>query len=193
MSVFYIADLHLGHENIIKYDRRPFDSVTQMDETITANWNSRVGENDTVYILGDLTKGKESDWPGILRSLNGHKILLRGNHDPRKFSDETLGLLEGVYDYLEISDTGRKVILCHYPIPFFKNCNEEGYYMLYGHVHVSRENDLLEKYKREILGTASHPGYSLGNFINVGCMMPWMGYVPRTLDEIIEDERQFLI
>lgn len=29
------------------------------------------------------------------------------------------------------------------------------------------------------------PGDLRGQFINVGCMLPWMDYTPRTVDEII--------
>lgn len=30
-----------------------------------------------------------------------------------------------------------------------------------------------------------------GNFINVGCMMPYMDYTPRALDEIIEGDARY--
>lgn len=29
---YYISDLHLFHENAIKYDHRPFDSIQEMHE-----------------------------------------------------------------------------------------------------------------------------------------------------------------
>lgn len=34
-------------------------------------------------------------------------------------------------------------------------------------------------------------GTPSGNFINVGCMMPYMDYTPRTLDEIISGDEEY--
>ena len=33
MKRFIIADLHFGHENIIKYESRPFTNSVEMDKT----------------------------------------------------------------------------------------------------------------------------------------------------------------
>ena len=58
--IFYIADMHFGHKNILKYDKRPFADTGQMDEEIIRRWNERVGGDDTVYVLGDaFFKGEE--------------------------------------------------------------------------------------------------------------------------------------
>lgn len=48
----YIADMHLGHENVLKFDNRPFLSVSEMDKVLIENWNSRVSTNDDVYLFG---------------------------------------------------------------------------------------------------------------------------------------------
>ena len=74
----------------------------------------------------------------------------------------------------------RTVILCHYPIPCFKN-HFYGSFHLYGHVHNSFEWNMMEhdKYLMEELYTTPC------QMFNVGAMMPWMDYTPRTLDEII--------
>lgn len=48
----YISDLHIGHKNILNFDNRPFFNLTDMKETIIDNWNSVVGKNDSVYVLG---------------------------------------------------------------------------------------------------------------------------------------------
>lgn len=39
MANYYIADLHLGHANIIQFDNRPFAGLTEMHDTILNNWN----------------------------------------------------------------------------------------------------------------------------------------------------------
>lgn len=48
MANFYISDLHIGHENILRFDNRPFADVNEMNNKLTENWNARVHSNDTV-------------------------------------------------------------------------------------------------------------------------------------------------
>ena len=79
---YYISDLHLFHENAIKYDRRPFDSIKEMHEVIMKNWNDRVTNGDIVYILGDISlRGKNEDLIAFVARLKGRKVLVKGNHD----------------------------------------------------------------------------------------------------------------
>ena len=72
------------------------------------------------------------------------------------------------------------MILSHYPILFYKN-QHYGAVMLYGHVHNTREWELVEKWKKEqwAMGIPSR-------LINVGCMMEYMRYTPRTLTELLD-------
>ena len=191
MANFYIADLHIGHANIIKFDKRPFADLNEMHNTLVENWNRVVRGNDTVYILGDFCWAKESEWPFYLGPLAGQKVLIRGNHDPRQFSQTTKKFLSDVKDYKEITDNGRHVILSHYPIPFHKADYNPDCWVLYGHVHTTREYDFIVRLRREIKASHTEDGHCVGNWINVGCMMPWMDYTPRTLDEIIEGEKEY--
>lgn len=50
----YIGDLHFGHENVIRFDDRPFANVREMDSAMIRLWNQRVAKEDDVYILGDF-------------------------------------------------------------------------------------------------------------------------------------------
>jgi calcineurin-like phosphoesterase family protein len=50
-----------------------------MDEEMVRRWNERVGKNDKVYHLGDVVINRKA--LGIMRRLNGDKVLIRGNHD----------------------------------------------------------------------------------------------------------------
>lgn len=75
MTNFYISDLHIGHENILRFDNRPFANVNEMNNKLIENWNARVRSDDTVYILGDFIWAKESEWPSIVGSLAGNKVL----------------------------------------------------------------------------------------------------------------------
>ena len=59
---YYISDLHLFHENSIKFDERPFESLDEMHETIKKRWNSKITNGDRVFILGDISyRGKNED------------------------------------------------------------------------------------------------------------------------------------
>lgn len=87
MARFFTSDTHFGHNNIIKYSSRPFVDYDEMDWKIVDNWNSVIGDVDVVYHLGDVAMGPSDRWDNIMKSLNGYKVLVVGNHD-RIFSAE---------------------------------------------------------------------------------------------------------
>ena len=191
MANYYIADLHLGHANIIKFDNRPFADLNEMHRTIIDNWNAVVKTTDTVYILGDFCWAKESEWPFYLSTLAGQKVLIRGNHDPKQFSPAVKKFFQDIKDYKEITDSEKHVILSHYPMPFHKADYKPDCWMLYGHVHVTREQRFMEQLRKDIKARCKDRGDCIGNWINVGCMMPWMKYTPQTLDSIIKNEKSW--
>ena len=54
MTIWYRADTHFGHDNIIKYCNRPFTSAAQMDAALMENLRAKVGPEDTLWIVGDF-------------------------------------------------------------------------------------------------------------------------------------------
>ena len=54
-NIWFSADYHFSHKNIIEYTNRPFSDITEMDNTIVENHNSVVKPNDHVYFLGDFS------------------------------------------------------------------------------------------------------------------------------------------
>ncbi|MDX9695412.1 MAG: metallophosphoesterase [Bacteroidales bacterium] len=97
--IFYTADLHFGHKNILEYCDRPFQNVNEMNETLIQNWNNVVTKNDAVYVLGDMFFYELPAQKQIMKKLNGKKILIRGNHDEVKGSRKDKMKLS---DYLEV-------------------------------------------------------------------------------------------
>lgn len=178
MSNFYISDWHYGHKNILAYDNRPFKTIEEMNEALVARWNEAVSPGDRVFVLGDMFWCNEDCAAPILQSLNGEKVLVLGNHDTYK-KQAFRSQFSRITEYLEAKDGGKNVVLCHYPIPCFKN-HFHGWYHLYGHVHNSFEWNMMEHDKMLLKELYGHPC----NMFNVGAMMPWMDYTPRTLEQI---------
>ena len=168
---YYIADTHFGHDNIRKLSNRPFNSVEEMDKTIIDNWNSKVTDNDDVYILGDFSF-KGGDPIEYLKKLRGRKHLIIGNHDNKllKNPDYKKYFVE-IRDMKTINDNGTQIVLCHYPLVEWN-----GYYRnvlhFYGHVHNTYHNETT-KYARD-----------MKNAYNVGVDV--IGFAPCTLDEIVD-------
>ena len=175
---YYISDTHFGHANIIRYDNRPFESPQKMDEVMIDRWNETVSNDDTVYILGDFSWYQESKTVEILEILTGRKILIKGNHD--RVSPKILRQFVKVCDYLELMDNNTRVILSHYPMPFWNGQFRDSVH-LYGHVHNSHQWNVCENLRTELKQLQDIPM----RMYNVGCMMEWMDYTPRTLKEII--------
>lgn len=81
MAVYFTSDLHIGHKKEFVYLARGFESIEEHDEAILANWNATVSEKDEVYLLGDVMLNDKEYGLEILRKLNGHIHIIRGNHD----------------------------------------------------------------------------------------------------------------
>lgn len=174
--IYYISDLHFGHQRVIEMDGRPFETIEQMDETIMERWNERVTEEDDVYIVGDFAYHNAYTASWYLRRLRGRKHLIIGNHDYNTVQDEkALECFASVEKMLRITDNGRTVCLCHYPIAEW-NGKRHGGYHVYGHLHVRRD---------EVYAFMSR----FDRALNAGCMLS--GYRPATLEELMENNLRF--
>ena len=112
--IYYIADMHFGHTNVLRFDNCPFSDSTQMDDTLIQNWNERVADDDTIYILGDAFWKNEENSIQIMERLRGHKHLIQGNHD--RVKGKLRFYWESITQYAEVNDENRLVILSHYPM-----------------------------------------------------------------------------
>ena len=98
-KIFLIGDCHFGHRNIIKYCNRPFDNVEEMTEGLIKNWNSVVGKNDIVYVVGDFALCGKTKIIEISKRLNGRKRLILGNHDGASIATYREAGFEFVYNH----------------------------------------------------------------------------------------------
>ncbi len=193
---YYIADLHFFHESLnTKMDHRGFENVEAMNQYMIDKWNQKVRRNDEVVILGDLSWGKAEETNELLRKLHGKLYLIQGNHD-RFLSNNNYQTSRFVWikPYAEMHDNRRKVVLCHYPIMCYNGQyrrDERGNsktYMLYGHVHDTHDQRLLEQFQ-EIMRNTKVTGPD-GVERNIPCNMincycGYSDYEPLTLDEWI--------
>jgi calcineurin-like phosphoesterase family protein len=175
---YYISDLHLGHKNILSFDNRPYFSVEGMNQDLIKRWNSVVTDNDDVFSLGDMF-WKNDLIDEILPKLKGNIHLITGNHD--RINAILKKRCVSIKDCDEIEDGDNHVILSHYPSPCFKN-HYYGWIMLYGHVHSSFEWNMMEHLREEMTALYNVPC----RMYNVGCMISYMDYTPRTLEEILK-------
>lgn len=154
----FISDLHIDDENILDYEHRPFANLKEMEDTIIKNWNNKVEEDDTIYLLGDIGN------PFILNKLKGHIVLVCGNHDNYEY-------LKNLYPGLEISKYPIMVNglwLSHEPITFMpKECP---YLNIHGHLHSL------------IYGTEDRTWKGGNRYFNVS--VERINYTPISLNEI---------
>jgi len=79
------SDHHWGHDNIRKFQNRPWNHFELMRE----RWIETVAEDDTVLHLGDLVcyaYRREESPESWIEGLPGKKFIILGNHDKYKTS-----------------------------------------------------------------------------------------------------------
>jgi len=128
---WFTSDWHLGHKNCLKFDKRPFKNLKDMNSALIKNINQRVRRDDELYVLGDVAfKVSNLDIINIFlkKIICERKILILGNHDEfNPFSYVNAGF-ESVHTSLRIDD----YILIHDPA--IAGCLTEQKFIC-GHVH----------------------------------------------------------
>jgi len=176
---FFTADCHFGHSNIIRYCKRPFKDVHEMNEVIITNWNHRVRPDDMVFHNGDFcfkNSAGGKDGEGMTHKstywtskLNGTIVFIKGNHD-RNNSVKT------IIEKLVIKYGPHYVNLVHIPENFDMNFAIN----FVGHVH--------EKWKFRRVYIPQEDRYT--DLINIGVDV-WE-YQPITFEEIYNEYRRWI-
>ena len=170
-KIFVISDTHFGHDNIISFEshyRGHFKNSKEMDEFMIDMWNQTVSNEDTVYHLGDVAFKGSID---IVSKLNGHKVLIMGNHDngvtTKKF--EQVGFKE-IYGMKKLN---RKFFLTHCPMHPVEIGMYPNVMNIHGHIH-----------SRLVFTKDLKPD---ARYVNVGVELT--GFKPINLEEIYEFQR----
>ena len=171
-----------------------------MNEYMIEKWNAKVRKRDEVVILGDFSLGNVEETTALLGRLQGKLHLILGNHDHvMEHKRMDLSRFEWVKRYAELSDNGRKVVLCHYPIFCYNGQyrldrnGKPSTYMLYGHVHDTMDQRLVEQFAAITESTQTRN--SAGEVLRIPCQMincfcKYSDYTPLSLDEWIELDRK---
>ena len=132
-NIWFTADFHLNHSNILRYCNRPFPDVEEMNQGILGQINRCVKTNDILYFLGDFCMGSKARAAEFRRQIHCKMIFaLPGNHDEqaRKLTQE----FRWLDNLSEISISGQRIVLCHYAMRVW-NHSSHGAWHLYGHSH----------------------------------------------------------
>lgn len=176
----WIADLHLGHANIIKYCNRPFlssdenelnglvnrgtipskefkvskASVDLMDQTIIDSINATVDINDTLVIDGDFCWTPKHNRFSVAKNYRDRIKCKNVYLIWGNHDDSTLApLFRACYDHYTFNVNGQHIFVSHYPARSWDKATYECW-MLYGHVHnlfYPEDNGNLMPYDKLIL------------------------------------------
>ncbi|AUR93088.1 calcineurin-like phosphoesterase [Vibrio phage 1.182.O._10N.286.46.E1] len=148
------SDLHLGHENIIKF-RTGFDSAEHHHETLFENLASSIQKRDSLILLGDIAFSKY--WLDKIKSIKCEKkLLICGNHDTEK--GVKMRDLVRVYDDVMALHSRRNCWFSHCPIHPSqmrgKVCN------IHGHLHDKKiKTDTMYDDPRYINACVEHTNF----------------------------------
>ena len=191
-NIFFTSDTHYNHKNICRSvsnwrdedgnvpvnQTRDFKSLDHMNDYIVNSINSKVGENDILFHLGDWSFGGFENIEAFRNRINCKNIhLILGNHDHHieRNKDNIQRLFSSVNQYLRLSVSVKPgtpfylgdfdFVLMHYPITSWHNMND-GVMHLHGHVHLP-----------------PHQKVNIGKAMDVGC--DGNGMEPYSIYEVI--------
>lgn len=114
--IFMWSDLHIGHENVLKFDNRPFTDLNHMHRVLVNNYNSTVPDNGICYFLGDVGLCKAEALRDFMKRLNNStKVLILGNHDKGMNTMYKMGF-DVVLNSASLWIAGHEVTMSHCPL-----------------------------------------------------------------------------
>jgi calcineurin-like phosphoesterase family protein len=174
-KVWFVSDLHAGHEKDFILNPRGYKTAKEAYEDIFNQWNAVVAPEDIVFNLGDLVVGAGTNSEQVanemIHGLNGNWFFIFGNHNAgikqiyRKELKEQFNLdsdyrelfplwtkdekITFIGDYAEIIVDGQFIILGHYPI---ESWNEMGKKSIHIHGHCHRNLPINKNLRRIDVG-----------------------------------------
>lgn len=171
-NIWFIADTHFGHRNIIKYEKekRPFSSIEEHDEHLIQEWNKVVHKRDTVWHLGDFCFGPENIGK-VAPRLKGIKKLILGNHDCYDIAQYAVNFdqVYGAFHY-------KGFVLTHIPV---HNMSTHLCGNIHGHLH----SRVVEGSNNHICVSVEHTGLRPINFDEIKDIMKKRGQEEDDYDE----------
>ena len=132
-AVWVWSDLHLGHDNIIRYTNRPFANAEEMDAHLYANWQATVEPEARLVIVGDVamrTAVGEHTWQRIRDANGADKRLVFGNHDLTGSGDLRVDGFDDICSVL-CADGDPPLVFTHLPLAQVP----DGAVNIHGHTH----------------------------------------------------------
>lgn len=206
-NVYFIADLHCCHKNILKFQKNRIDAlhlkneddIDGMDDYIYKMWDNTVKRGDHIYLLGDVCFGTCDDAKRCIYKLKQkgvHLHLIVGNHDrhiPKFYNQflsidyiKTVTFKKSVFTYM---DEDFRVCLCHYPMLSWPDkCR--GSALIYGHVH--SEYPFLDTETKDLMVNAGFDA-PLSNYQLIPLEKVWKYFKDKRGDlsayQYVENER----
>ncbi len=167
--VYFIGDLHFGHEGITKF-RTQFPSEAVHRRYIMGCWEGIIRKRDVVYVMGDAAFTQ--DGLDSISTLDGRKILIRGNHDLLS-TESYLAVFEEIYGVLAYKGTWLTHVPIH-PSELYGRTN------IHGHCHRGGPTDIVPSPD----GTRGHTTGTRATYFNVCAEHLPTPYVPIRMDDI---------
>jgi calcineurin-like phosphoesterase family protein len=163
-KVFWVSDLHYGHDRSFILEHRGYKTIQEHDEGIISKWNSVVTNNDVVFNLGDIIFGHDSynRLQELLEKLNFGIMYLSGGNHTSGFKDLKNATIDGAYfvkdnrkvvlmpNLYNVSVNKQHVVNCHFPIASWDGMYH-GAWHICGHEHGHYANSRPEHREGKIL------------------------------------------
>lgn len=195
-GIYLWSDLHIGHQNVLKFDNRPFKNLDDMHEVLVNNYNSTVRDG-VCYFLGDIGLGKTDTVQKVISQMTGTKVCILGNHDKSVEAMYKAGFDVVLYG-ATMQIAGERVTLSHCPLlgVYREKCEDmkgsqtgenwhgesrpkqrifttkdEGQFHLHGHIHSPNGGK-----SQKILGRQMDVGVAANNYkpVNISVIESWI-------------------